>query len=331
MRILAALFILVAVCAPADADWSGSPYAGRQDYHLRARPAQGADIATRGRDVAIAPQNECWLTQTEAPTKHLPAGVRSQFIPFNTRGEFESYRANNAQGRQAVQCAFNMPIALCGESVGQTGHRPLGTVVGPFTYEDGDVTASVTLRADRQGKNDDYGWLVQSMTGSCDASLPRDCTDPDYAAAHPAQCNIDVPDPRLCDDPAYAVTHPEICGFGDPYCPIGYSTHVLFGLIPRYYDESGGDGHANPHTTVGCARASPSVALATPVTCRPSTFQQDYVRHTEVQPGNPSLSDVGFCAYYGSLDTNDWNVQWGAFPTFCAHDLGTGERCSSER
>src|SRR3546814_9530773 len=113
-------------------------------------------------------------------------------------------------------------------------------------------------------------------------------------------------------------THPEQCGLSDPYCPSGYSTHVLFGLIPRYYDESGGDGHANPHTTVGCARASPSVALATPVTCRPSTFQQDYFRHTEFRPGSPSLSDVGFCAYYGSPDTNDCNVQWGAFPTFCA-------------
>lgn len=329
MRILCVFFLLVAASAPAAADWSGSPYSGRQDYHLQARPAQGADIATHGRDVAIAPQNECWLTQTEAPTRHLPAGVRSQFIPFNTRAELESYRVNNAQGRQAVQCAFNMPVALCGESVGRTGHRPLGTVLGPFTYDDGDAAASVTLRADRQGKNDDYGWSVQSMTGSCDVSAP-DCSDPVYRAAHPDQCT-DLSDLDRCADPVYAATHLEQCGPRDPYCPSGYSTHVLIGLIPQYYDESGGDGHANPHTTVSCARTSPSAALATPVSCRPSAFQQGYVQHTQTQPGHPGLSSVGFCAYYGSLDTIEWTAQWGAFPSFCAHDLGTGERCTSER
>src|SRR3546814_18191061 len=120
-----------------------------------------------------------------------PRSTRTDTLfPYTTL--FRS-RANNAQGRQAVQCAFNMPVALCGESVGQTGHRPLGTVVGPFTYEDVDVTASVTLRADRQGQTDDYGWSIQYTTGSCEGALVVDCGDTVEEAAPPEKGYHNLP------------------------------------------------------------------------------------------------------------------------------------------
>lgn len=325
MRIATALVLTFIAAVPAAADWAGDPYSGRQNYHLSGRPSQGADVRTSGREVPVAPQGECWLVRTASPaTTRLPAGARSQFIPFNTRAEFDSYRVNNAQGRSAAQCAFNMPVTLCGATVGQTGHRALGTVVGPFVYEDGETTASVTLRADRQGNNSEYGWSVASVTGTCEPAGPG-CSDSDYAAAHPDQCGIPV-DPGQCSDPDWRASHPAQCGVADPHCPAGYSTHVLLGLIPTYYDESGGDGHANPHTTVGCARTSPSPALATPLSCRPSTFQSAALLHANPSPYT-GLSGIGFCGYGGSLDSIDWNNQWGGFPTFCAHALSTGTTC----
>lgn len=321
---LSALLILAGLTSAA-AEWSGSPYSGRQDYHISGRASDGAEIQLRGRDVEIAPQGECWLTRSAESGTALPPGARAEFIPFRSRSSFESYRQNNTRGRQAQQCAFNMPVELCGATAGQTGHRALGTVVGPFTYDTGTETVTLTLRADRQGTSDDYGWSVASQSGSCAVGSAADCSDADYAAAHPDQCSVA---PRNCDNPQYIATHPEECSAPDPYCPAGYTTHVLLSLVPIYYDESGA-AHGNPHTLITCARTSPTLALATPTSCRYSQFQLASIRHTSgAAYGFPN---VGFCGYDGSLDTRDYNVQWGDFPTFCAHDLGAGSPCLDVR
>lgn len=324
---VAGVLLAVAVVSPAKAEWSGNPYGGRQDHHIPGRPAEGGDVALHGRDVVLSPQGECWLVRTTAPENvpsQLKGRVRSQFIPFNSRAEFESYLQNNEQGRQAKRCAFNMPVSLCGQAVGQTGHRALGTVVGPFTYDDGERSASMTLRADRQGTSNDYGWSIASETGSCEAGLGADCSDPAYAAAHPDQCQR-VPEPRNCDNPRYRASHPDECRVPDPYCPAGYTAHVVLELSPTYYDGSG-PGTYNPNTVIGCASAS---ALATPTRCPASDYQGFQSFRTESAPyGFPA---VWFCGYYGSLDGVDYDSQWGSFPTFCAHDLGSGQSCRDGR
>jgi hypothetical protein len=325
---VAGLLLAIAVVSPAAAEWSGNPYGGRQDHHIAGRPAEGGDVALHGRDVVLSPQGECWLVRTTAPENvpsQLKGRVRSQFIPFNTRAEFESYLRNNAQGQQAKRCAFNTFVELCDGPVGQTGHRALGTVVGPFTYDDGERTASITLRADRQGTDSDSGWSVISRTGSCEAGPAADCSDPAYAAAHPAQCGTS---PRDCDDPRYRANHPDQCRAPDPYCPAGYTAHVVLELSPTYYDESG-PGTYNPNTFVGCARTSPHPALATPVACPPSQHQSVGVRSTRGAPYD--FPDVGFCGYHGSLDRVDYANQWGSFPTFCAHEMGSGQSCRDTR
>jgi hypothetical protein len=319
--VLSAL-LLIAGLTPAAAEWSGSPYSGRQEHHIAGRTSDGADIQLRGRDVEIAPQGACWLVNSAGSGAALPPGARAEFIPFRSPRSFDSYRENNVRGRQAQQCAFNMPVTLCGASVGQTGHRALGTAVGPFTYDTGDEVVTLTLRAERQGSGRDYGWSVASQSGSCDSSGPG-CSDPDYAEAHSAECV--APDPRNCDDPDYRATHSAECGAIDPYCPAGYTARVVLGLTPTYYDASGA-GSYNPNTVVGCASSS---ALATPTSCPASDHQSFQSIRTDAAPyGFPA---IWFCGYYGALDESDYNDQWGDFPTLCANDFGSGAACGAAR
>ncbi len=271
---------------PAAAEWSGSPYAGRHDHHLRDRPSQGADVALRGRDVAIAPQGACWLARTAAPGGGAlaggPAGARSQFIPFNTPAEFDSYRANSAEGRAARACAFNTTVELCGASVGQTGHRALGTVVGPFSYTDGAISASVTLRAERQGRHDDHGWSIAATAGSCEPPA-ADCAPGGDAGGDPAgnpagylggECPPPTPDPPGCADPGYASANPAECGPGDPHCPAGFALHLLLDLGARLLRRVGW-GRARQPAHHGRLRApgpcpGPGVGAGVPGVARPA-------------------------------------------------------------
>lgn len=322
-RMLLATAALVVVAVPAAADWSGSPYEGRTTYHNSTRPNESAGVKPQGHNAVISPAGKCWLVTTTDLPADAPPGAWKQYIPFKSSAEFESYRAGKGQaGHPPEECAFNMPVSLCGADVGQTGHRALGTVVGPFTYDTGEDVVTLTLRADRQGTGSDYGWSVASQSGSCEADSDPDCSDPDYRAAHPDRC---VVQPLNCSDPDYAAQHPAQCGSLDPYCPAGYTASAVLGLTPTYYDASG-PGTYNPNTVVGCA--SPS-ALATPTSCPASDHQSFQSIRTDAAPyGFPA---VWFCGYYGALDNLDYDNQWGDFPTVCANDFGSGAACGAAR
>lgn len=322
-QLIVSTILLLAGLTPAVAEWTGNPYSGRQDNHISGRASDGADVKLHGRDVEIAPQGECWLVRSAGSGAALPPGARAEFIPFKSQRSFNSYRQNNERGQQARECAFNMPVALCGVDVGQTGHRALGTVVGPFTYDTGEDVVTLTLRADRQGNSSDYGWSISTQSGSCEPSGPG-CSDSVYAAAHPDECRR-VPDPQDCTDPIWRASHPAQCGVLDPYCPSGYTAHVVKGLTPTYYDASG-PGTYNPNTVVGCA--SPS-ALATPTSCPPSDHQS--FQSIQTVNGSYGFPVIWFCGYYGALDNVDYDNQWGGFPTLCANDFGSGVACGADR
>jgi hypothetical protein len=40
----------------------------------------------------------------------------------------------------------------------------------------------------------------------------KDCTDPEYAAANPIECAVDIVEEKDCTDPVYAAQNPAKCG-----------------------------------------------------------------------------------------------------------------------